>query len=145
MWRTGQGDAVEDQFKVGAAQGNTKGQAAPILRVFVPQLSSRSYAGRAHCSPKVMPPFEQVRVWRAVPPLLRDRPTRALASQVLAVVHTDPPTSVFTHWPMVLFPAYLVPFSIILHITAIRVLLANRRSARDEHTSVATSAMTASG
>ena len=92
-----------------------------------------------------MPPFEQVRVWRAVPPLLRDRPTRALASQALAVVHTDPPTSVFTHWPMVLFPAYLVPFSIILHITTIRVLLANRRSARDEHTSVATSAMTASG
>jgi hypothetical protein len=58
---------------------------------------------------------------------------------------TDPPTSVFTHWPMVLFPAYLVPFSIILHITTIRVLLANRRRARDEPTSVATSAMTASG
>ena len=51
----------------------------------------------------------------------------------------------FTHWPMVRFPAYLVPFSIILHITTIRVLLANRRRARDEHTSVATSAMTASG
>ena len=45
--------------------------------------------------------------------------------------------------PMVLFPAYLVPFSIILHITTIRVLLANRRRARDEHASVATSAMTA--
>jgi hypothetical protein len=43
------------------------------------------------------------------------------------------------------FPAYLVPFSIILHITTIRVLLANRRRARDEHTSVANSAMTASG
>ena len=57
----------------------------------------------------------------------------------------DPPTSVFTHWPMVLFPAYLVPFSIILHITMIRALLANRRRARDEHTSVAASAMTASG
>jgi hypothetical protein len=71
--------------------------------------------------------------------------TAFLASQALAVVHTDPPTSVFTQWPMVLFPAYLVPFSIILHITTIRVLLANRRRARDEHTSVATSAMTASG
>jgi hypothetical protein len=71
--------------------------------------------------------------------------TAFLASQALAVVHTDPPTSVFTHWPMVLFPAYLVPFSIILHITTIRVLLANRRAARDEHSSVATSAMTASG
>ena len=46
---------------------------------------------------------------------------------------------------MVLFPAYLVAFSIILHITTIRVLLLNRRRARDEHTSVATSAMTASG
>jgi hypothetical protein len=54
-------------------------------------------------------------------------------------------TALFTHWPMVLFPAYLVPFSIILHITTIRVLLANRRRARDEHMSVATSAMTASG
>ena len=71
--------------------------------------------------------------------------TAFLASQALAVVHTDPPTSVFTHWPMVLFPAYLVPFSIILHITMIRALLANRRRARDEHTSVAASAMTASG
>ena len=71
--------------------------------------------------------------------------TAFLATQALAVVHTDPPTSVFTHWPMVLFPAYLVPFSIILHITTIRVLLANRRRARDEPTSVATSAMTASG
>src|SRR6476619_7241717 len=57
-----------------------------------------------------------------------------LATQALAVVHTDPPTSAFTHWPMVLFPAYLVPFSIILHITMIRALLANRRRARDEHT-----------
>ena len=47
--------------------------------------------------------------------------TAFLASQALAVVHTDPPTSVFTHWPMVLFPVYLVPFSIILHITTIRV------------------------
>jgi hypothetical protein len=71
--------------------------------------------------------------------------TGFLASQALAVVHTDPPTSVFTQWPMVLFPAYMVPFSIILHITTIRVLLANRRRARDEHTSVATSVMTASG
>jgi hypothetical protein len=71
--------------------------------------------------------------------------TAFLATQALAVVHTHPPTSVFTQWPMVLFPAYLVPFSIILHITTIRVLLANRRRARDEHTSVATSAMTASG
>jgi hypothetical protein len=70
--------------------------------------------------------------------------TAFLASQALAMVHTDPPTSVFTQWPMVLFPAYLVPFSIILHITTIRVLLANRRRARDEHTSVATSAITAS-
>jgi hypothetical protein len=69
--------------------------------------------------------------------------TAFLATQALAVVHTHPPTSVFTQWPMVLFPAYLVPFSIILHITTIRVLLANRRRARDEHTSVATSAMTA--
>ena len=43
MWRTAQGDAVGDVFKVGVAQGNTKGQAAPILRVFVPQLPSRSY------------------------------------------------------------------------------------------------------
>jgi hypothetical protein len=33
---------------------------------------------------------------------------------------------------MVLFPAYMVPFSIILHITTIRVLLANRRRARLE-------------
>ena len=55
--------------------------------------------------------------------------TGFLASQAVAVVHTDPPTSVFTQWPMVLFPAYLVPFSIILHITTIRVLLANRRRA----------------
>ena len=53
--------------------------------------------------------------------------TGFLASEALAVVHTDPPTSVFTQWPMVLFPAYLVPFSIILHITTIRVLLASRR------------------
>ena len=71
--------------------------------------------------------------------------TGFLASQALAVVHTDPPTSVFTQWPMVLFPAYLVPFSITLHITTIRVLLANRWCARDEHNSVATSAMMASG
>ncbi|WP_406816577.1 hypothetical protein [Mycobacterium sp. M23085] len=55
--------------------------------------------------------------------------TGFLASQALAVVHTDPPTSVFTQWPMVLFPAYMVPFSTILHITTIRVLLANRRNA----------------
>jgi hypothetical protein len=39
-----------------------------------------------------------------------------------------------------LFPAYLVPLSIILHITTIRVVLANRRRARDEHAPVATSA-----
>jgi len=70
--------------------------------------------------------------------------TAFLASQALAVVHTDPPTSVYTHWPMVLFPAYLVPFSIILHITTIRVPLADRRRARDEHRSVARSARTAS-
>jgi hypothetical protein len=66
--------------------------------------------------------------------------TASLATQALGVVHTDPPTSVFTQWPMVLFPAYMVPISIILHITTIRVLLANRRRARDEHASVATSA-----
>jgi hypothetical protein len=66
--------------------------------------------------------------------------TAFLATQALAVVHTDPPTSVFTHWPMILFPAYLVPFSIILHITTIRVLLAHRRRARDERASVAASA-----
>jgi len=66
--------------------------------------------------------------------------TASLATRALGVVHTDPPTSVFTHWPMVLFQAYLVPISIILHITTIRVLLANRRSSRDEHASVATSA-----
>ncbi|MDH6244900.1 hypothetical protein [Mycobacterium sp. OTB74] len=65
--------------------------------------------------------------------------TAFLATQTLAIVHTDPPTSVFTQWPMVLFPAYLVPFSIILHITTIRVLLANRRRARDVHASVAAS------
>jgi hypothetical protein len=53
--------------------------------------------------------------------------TGFLASQAIGVVHTDPPTSVFTQWPMVLFPAYMVPFSTILHITTIRVLLANRR------------------
>jgi hypothetical protein len=70
--------------------------------------------------------------------------TGFLASQALAVVHTDPPTSVFTQWPMVLFPAYMVPFSIILHITTIRVLLANRRRDRDEDTSAANSAMRAS-
>jgi hypothetical protein len=69
--------------------------------------------------------------------------TAFLATQALAVVHTDPPTSVFTGWPMVLFPAYMVPISIILHITTIRVLLAHRRRARDEHTSLATSATTA--
>jgi hypothetical protein len=46
---------------------------------------------------------------------------------------------------VVLFPVFLVPFSIILHIITVRVLLANRRRARDEQTSVATSAMTASG
>jgi hypothetical protein len=61
--------------------------------------------------------------------------TGFLASQALGVVHTDPPTSVFTQWPMVLFPAYMVPFSTILHITTIRVLLANRRRDRGEHTS----------
>ena len=55
--------------------------------------------------------------------------TAFLATQALAVVHTDPPTSVFTQWPMVLFPAYLVPISIILHITTIRMLLATRRRA----------------
>jgi hypothetical protein len=58
--------------------------------------------------------------------------TAFLATQALAVVHTDPPTSVFTRWPMVLFPAYLVPISIILHVTTIRVLLANRRSAHGD-------------
>jgi hypothetical protein len=47
-------------------------------------------------------------------------------------VHTDPPTSVFTQWPMVLFPAYTVAFSIILHIITIRVLPANRGRDRDE-------------
>ncbi|MGB9304589.1 MAG: hypothetical protein WCB92_13195 [Mycobacterium sp.] len=66
--------------------------------------------------------------------------TAFLASQALAIVHTDPPTSVFTQWPMVLFPTYLVPFSIILHITTIRVLLANQRHAQGEHPSVATAA-----
>jgi hypothetical protein len=71
--------------------------------------------------------------------------TAFLASQALALVHTDPPTSVFTQWPLVLFPTYLVPFSIILHITTIRVLLAHPSRAGDERTSVATSAMTASG
>jgi hypothetical protein len=71
--------------------------------------------------------------------------TAFLATQAVAVVHTDPPTSLFTGWPMVLFPAYLVPISIILHITTIRVLLADRRRARDEHASVATSPMTAKG
>jgi hypothetical protein len=71
--------------------------------------------------------------------------TAFLATQALAVVHTDPPTSVFTYWPMLLFPAYLVPFSIILHITTIRVLLAIRRRARAEHRSVARSATMASG
>ena len=71
--------------------------------------------------------------------------TGFLATQALALVHTDPPTSVFTQWPLVLFPAYTVPFSIILHITTIRVLLANPSRARDERTSVATSVMTASG
>ena len=86
-------------------------------------------------------------VWTTVLRSLRrpHQPRRLEASQALAVVHTDPPTSVFTHWPMVLFPTYLVPFSVILHITTIRVLLANRRRARDVHTSVATSAMRASG
>jgi hypothetical protein len=57
--------------------------------------------------------------------------TGFLASQAVGVVHTDPPTSAFTQWPMVLFPAYMVPFSIILHITTIRVLLANRRNLRE--------------
>ena len=71
--------------------------------------------------------------------------TGFLASQAVAVVHTDPPTSVFTQWPMVLFPAYMVPFSIILHITTIRVLLADRRRARGGHASEASSVMTASG
>ncbi len=66
--------------------------------------------------------------------------TAFLASQAVAIVHTDPPTSMFTQWPMVLFPTYLVPFSIILHITTIRVLLANHRHAQDEHSSVATAA-----
>ena len=69
--------------------------------------------------------------------------TGFLASQALGVVHTDPPTSVMTQWPMVLVPAYVVPISIILRITTIRVLLANRRRARDtrdKHASVATSA-----
>jgi hypothetical protein len=47
--------------------------------------------------------------------------TGFLASQAIGMVHTDPPTSVFTQWPMVLFPAYMVPFSIILHIITIRV------------------------
>ena len=56
--------------------------------------------------------------------------TGFLASQAVAVVHTDPPTSAFSQWPMVLFPGYMVPFSIILHITTIRVLLATRRRAR---------------
>jgi len=63
-----------------------------------------------------------------------------LATQALALVNTDPRTSVFTQWPMVLFPAYLVPISIILHITTIRVLLANRRRVRVKHAPVATSA-----
>jgi hypothetical protein len=57
--------------------------------------------------------------------------TGFLASQAVGVVHTDPPTSAFTQWPMVLFPAYMVPFSIILHITTIRVLLANRKNLRE--------------
>jgi hypothetical protein len=70
--------------------------------------------------------------------------TAFLATQALAVVHTDPPTSPFTQWPLALFPAYLVPFSTILHITTIRVL-ANRRRAPHEHPSAATSAITASG
>src|SRR5262249_35290609 len=54
--------------------------------------------------------------------------TAFLAAQAVGIVHTDPPTSVFTQWPMVLFPGYLVPFSIVLHITTIRVLLPNRRA-----------------
>jgi hypothetical protein len=70
--------------------------------------------------------------------------TGFLASQALAVVNTHPPTSVFTQWPMVLFPAYMVPFSITLHVTTIRVLLANRRRAGQERASVAASAITAS-
>jgi len=70
--------------------------------------------------------------------------TAFLASQAIAVVHTNPSTSVFTQWPLVLFPMYLVPFSITLHITTIRVLLANRRRVGDQHASVATSTITAS-
>jgi hypothetical protein len=61
--------------------------------------------------------------------------TGFLASQAVAVVHTDPPTSVFTQWPMVLFPAYMVPFSTILHITTIRVLLASRRRPGERYVS----------
>ena len=71
--------------------------------------------------------------------------TAFLATQALAIVHTDPPTSVFTQWPMVLFPAYLVPFSIILHITTIRVLLANRQACAGETYVGRHSEMTASG
>ena len=70
--------------------------------------------------------------------------TAFLASQAIGVVHTNPSTSVFTLWPLVLFPMYLVPFSITLHITTIRVLLANRRRVGDQHASVATSTITAS-
>jgi len=70
--------------------------------------------------------------------------TAFLASQAIGVVHTNPSTSVFTQWPLVLFPMYLVPFSITLHITTIRVLLANRRRVGDQHASVATSTITAS-
>lgn len=49
--------------------------------------------------------------------------TAALATQTAGLVHTVPPTSAFGQLPLALFPAYLVSFSIVLHITTIRILL----------------------
>lgn len=56
--------------------------------------------------------------------------TAAAATQSIHLVTTDPPTSVITVLPMVLFPAYLVPFSVVLHLTTLRLLLRSRPAHR---------------
>lgn len=56
--------------------------------------------------------------------------TAAAATQAIHLVTTNPPTSVITVLPMVLFPAYLVPFSAVLHLTTLRLLLRSRPAHR---------------
>ena len=52
--------------------------------------------------------------------------TAFAATQGFHLVTTNPPTSAFGELPLSLFPAYLVSFSVVLHLTTLRLLLGSR-------------------